>query len=220
MGIKDNPIMRPGLAAVIVDQERHMKSMIYDVIDRRIIIAQTVPPLTKFSLKQRVILTFLVRTDGLPSRYGINAEVTDIIKDYELVSTTVFAIGLLQKGEIEKYDLRFDFRTRPPAASGIEIVWRKKALNIIDISLGGMKFSYREDDCPAVNVEIKLTMEIDGLQIPVSAMVQRVTTPSPNDSNVHHVQVQFTAGRQMYEQPLMRKTIEIQRKLIADGMLL
>ncbi len=218
---KDNSVtIRPGLAAVIVAQERYMKSMIYDVADRRIIIAQTVPPLTKFSLKQRIVITFLVRTDGIFIRYGVNAEVTDILKDYQLAQATVIAIGLLQRGDVIKYDLRRDFRIRPPASSGIEIVWRKRALNIIDISLGGIKFSCRGDDFPAANMEIELTMVIDGSQIPVSAMVQGVTTPSSNDSDMHHVRVQFTTGRQVYEQPLMRKMIEIQRSLIADGMLL
>jgi hypothetical protein len=197
-----------------------MKSMIYDVADRRIVIAQTAPPLTRFSLKQRIVLTFLVRTDGIFIRYGVNAEVTDILKDYQLARAAVIAIGLLQRGDVIKYDLRRDFRVRPPASSGIEIVWRRRALNIIDVSLGGIKFSCRGDDFPAANMEIMLTMAIDESQISVSAIVLGVTTPSSSAPDVHHVRAQFTTDRQAYEQPLMRKMIEIQRKLIADGMLL
>jgi hypothetical protein len=216
----DNSMIRPGLAADVVDKNRHMKSMIYEVIDRRVIIAQTAPPLTKFSLKHQIILTFLVRTGGSPQRYGVNAEVMEIIMEYDLASTTVVAIGLLQKGGIEKYDLRSDFRVPLPVGSGIDVSWNRRPLHVIDLSLGGVKFSYRGDDFPAVNKEIKLAVSIDGQVLYLSAMVLGVTTPASQDPDVHHVRVMFTSSRSAYEQHFMKKMIDIQRRLIAEGKLL
>jgi hypothetical protein len=216
---KSDLIIRPGLATDIVDQKRHLKSMIYDVIERRIIIAQTVPPLTKFNLKKRIVLTFLVKEDGHHVRYGVYAEVTDFIQNYELASADVMAVGLAQKTGIAPYDLRSDFRVRLPAGSGIDIQWNAHLLNIINISLGGAMFSYRGSDLPGIGGELKIALIIDEYFFKLSAMVLGVTTPIVHDPEMRFVRVKFVGSGREHKQPLMKKLLDIQRKLICEGKL-
>jgi hypothetical protein len=201
----------------IIDQTRLMKSMIYDVINRRIIIAQTTPPLTQYNLNWEISLTFLVNKDGQPVRYGVQAKVTDFITNYKLASSDVTAVGLEQKTRLHTYDLRLDYRVRPPADSNISIEQKGQRLNIIDISAGGFQFSYRGKDAPKVKEELKITLIIDESFFKISAKVLRLTTNVSNDPNLHYVGAKFTGGSRDYERYLMRKILEIQRKLITDG---
>jgi hypothetical protein len=211
--------IRPGLSIDIVDQSRHMKSLIYDVINRRIIIAQTTPPLTKHNLNRDISLTFLVRKDGQPVRYGVQAKVTDFINNYNLSSSEVTAVGLEQKTRLDIYNLRLDFRVRPPADSNLSIEWKGQRLNILDISVGGFQFSYRGEDAPEMNQEFKITVIIDEYFLELAAKVLRITAPVSHDPDLHYVGAKFMGNSRDYERHLMRKILEIQRKLLIEGKL-
>jgi hypothetical protein len=201
----------------IIDQGRRMKSMTYDRINRRIIIAQTTPPLTQYNLNREISLTFLVKKDGQPVRYGVQAKVTDFITNYKLASSEVTAVGLEQKTRLDTYDLRLDYRVRPPADSNISIERKGQRLNIIDISAGGFQFSYRGKDAPEVKEELKIALIIDKSFFKISAKVLRLMTNASHDPNLHYVGAKFMGGSRDYERYLMRKILEIQRKLITDG---
>jgi hypothetical protein len=211
--------IRPGLTLDIVDKERHMKSLIYDVINRRIIIAQTSPPLTKHYLNRELSLTFLVRKDGQPVRYGVQARVTDLIHNYRLASSEVEAVGLEQRTRLDTYNLRLDFRVRPPADSDLSIEWEGQKLNIIDISVGGFQFSYRGDDLPEIQEEFKITLVIDDYFLELGAKVLRIMSPVPHDPHLRYVGALFMGKSRDYERYLMRKVLDIQRKLLIDGKL-
>ncbi|MFA6413024.1 MAG: hypothetical protein WCW53_10040 [Syntrophales bacterium] len=211
--------IRPGLSLDVVDQNRHMKSLIYDVIDRRIIIAQTTPPLAKHNLNREVSLTFLMRKDGQPVRYGVQAKVTDFITNYKLSSSEVVAVGLEQKTRLDIYNLRLDFRVRPPADSNLSIEWKGQRLNIIDISVGGFQFSYRSKDVPEIYEEFKIALIIDEYFLELPVKVLRVTAPVAHDPDLHYVGAIFKGNSRDYERYLMRKILEIQRKLLIDGKL-
>jgi hypothetical protein len=211
--------IRPGLTLDIVDKERHMKSMIYDVINRRIIIAQTTPPLTKYNLNRDLSLTFLVKKEGQPIRYGVQARVTDLIPNYKLSSSEVAAVGLEQRTRIDTYNLRLDFRVRPPADSNLSIEWKGQSLNIIDISVGGFLFSYRGDNLPEIQEEFKITLVIDDYFLELGAKLLRVTRPVAHDPELYYLAVKFVGSSRDYERYLMKKILEIQRKLLIDGKL-
>ena len=210
--------IRPGMPLDIIDQSSHMKSMTYDVINRRIIIAQTTPPLTKYNLNREVFLTFLVKKDGQPTRYGVQAKVTDFITNYRLASSEVTAVGLEQKTRLDTYDLRLDYRVRPPADSNLSIERKGQRLNIIDISVGGFQFSYRGKDAPEMKEEFKIALIIDESFLRTPAKVLRLTT-NVSDPNLHYVGAKFMGGSRDYERSLTRKILEIQRKLIIEGKL-
>lgn len=211
--------LRPGLSIDIVDHERHMKSMIYDVINRRIVIAQTFPPLTNHDLSREISLTFLVRKDGQLIRYGLQAKVTDFITNYRLASSEVIAVGIEQKSRLDMYNLRLDFRVRPPKDSNLNIEWRGRKLNIIDISAGGFQFSHPGDDLPEMNEELKIALIIDEYYLKLAAKVLRVSAPTSQHSDLHYVGEKFVGNSRDYERYLMRKILEIQRKLLVEGKL-
>jgi hypothetical protein len=216
---KDRTLIRPGLNLDIVDKERHMKSLIYDIIGRRIIIAQTSPPLTKHSLNRELSLTFVVRNEGQPVRYGVQAKVTDFIASYRLASSEVEAVGLEQRTRLDTYNLRLDFRIRPPADSNLTIEWRGQRLNIIDVSVGGFQFSYRGDDLPEIHEEFKIALVIDDYFLELGAKVLRITSPLSHDPHLRYVGAVFMGKSRDYERYLMRKILDIQRKLLIDGKL-
>jgi len=201
----------------VVDQGRHMKSMIYDVINRRIIIAQTSPPLTKYSLNKEISLTFLLRKDGQPVRYGVQAKVTDFIRDYKLVSSEVMAVGLEQMVGQNVYDLRLDYRVRPPVDSNLRIECKGQRLNIIDMSVTGFQFSSRDKDEPKIGEELKISLIIDERILDLSAKILKITAPVSHDLTLHYLGAKFIGNSRDYEQYLMRKIIEIQRKLLVEG---
>jgi hypothetical protein len=212
-------LIRPGLTLDVVDKERHMKSLIYDVAERRIIIAQTSPSLTKHSLNRVMSLTFLVRKDGQSVRYGVEARLTDFITGYRLASSEVEAVGFEQKTRVDTYNLRLDFRVRPPADSNLSVELRGQRLNIIDISVGGFQFSYRGDDLPEIQEEFKITLVIDDYFLELGAKILRVTSPVPHDPHLRYVGATFMGKSRDYERYLMRKILDIQRKLLIDGKL-
>jgi hypothetical protein len=211
--------IRPGMLIDIIDQNRHMKSMIYDVINRRIIIAQPSPPLTKHSLNREISITFLVKKDGHPVRHEVRARVTDFITNYHLASSEVTAVGLEQKTGLGRYDLRMDYRVRPPADSNLGIARKGQRCNIIDISVGGFQFSHRGEDAPKMEEEFEIALMIDERTIKLSAKVSRITMPVSHDPDLLHVGAKFMGDSRNYERHLRRKILEIQRKLLAEGKL-
>lgn len=209
--------VRPGMPIDVVDLDRNMKSMIYDVIDRRIIIAQTAPPLTRYNLNKLISLTFLTKKDGKPFRYGVQAKVTDFISDYKLASSEVMAVGLEQKTRQNAYDLRMDYRVRPPVDSDLLIELKGERLNIIDLSVSGFQFSSRDKDEPKIGEEFKISLIIDGHLLELPAKILKMTVPASHDPTLHYLGAKFIGNSRDYEQSLMKKIIEIQRKLLVDG---
>jgi hypothetical protein len=150
----------------------------------------------------------------------VQAEVVDFIKNYALVSTSVMAVEVEQKNRIDIYDLRMDFRVRPPAGSDLCIEMKNQLLNVIDTSVGGFRFSYRGHDLPIPGQEIEIKLIVGGVCFNLSAVILGITAPAFHDPKIRIVRAEFTGSRRDYEQCLMKKIIEIQRKLLAAGRLL
>ena len=211
--------IRPGTSIHIVDQDSNMKSMVYDVIDRRIIIAQTSPPLTRRSINGEISISFVTKRSGQPIRYALRAVVTDFIAKYELASTTVLAVGLEQKTPLEVDTLRMDYRVRPPADSNISVAWKGQNLNIIDVSLGGLQFDYRGNDLPKMGEALKIILKIDDNSLELTANVIKITAPVSDELCIRYIGVKFVGSRRDYERYLTQKILEIQRGLLVDGKL-
>ena len=209
--------IRPGMPLDIVDADRHMKSMTYDVINKRIIIAQTVPPLTKYNLNKQISLTFVVKQNGHPVRYGVQAKVTGFEADYKLASSEVMAVGLEQTSKQSVYDLRLDYRVRPPADSNLRIEYKGEYLNIIDMSAGGFQFSIRDKDEPKIGEEFDISLIIDDHSLRLAAKAMKMAMPVSHDPALHYLGAKFIGNTRYYEQYLMKKILEIQRKLMVDG---
>jgi hypothetical protein len=111
----------------------------------RMIVAQTDPPISRTHLGKELFVTFLDRSDGQPRRFGFPAIVVEFIKEFELSSLLkVQALVLKKAGAFEEYNLRMFYRLEPPTDCGIRISVDGKGVNLIDISIGGAKFSHEK----------------------------------------------------------------------------
>ena len=210
-------LIRPGLPLDITDRDRHMKSIIYDAVDHRIIIAQTSPPLTKYNLNKEISLSFNITKGGQTVRYLVKALITDFIYNYKIASTDVIAVGLKQMTNPAPYDHKPDVRIHPPSDCNLAVEWKNRRVTIDDISAGGLQFIYRGRDLPLINQEILIKLIINGDRFNLAEEVLGITMPASHDSDLHHIRTKFTGDRRDYQRPLMKKIIEIQRSLIADG---
>jgi len=216
-------LIRPGLTIKVVidiDNLREMtdvrSSTIYNISGKQIIIAQTDPPILKSRLNQPVIITYLTREGGEPVRYGFHANITDFIKDYELMSSQkVNAVKVVQKNLPTVHNLRLFYRLEPPSNSGIEMYIYSNQANILDISLGGAKISHNRANRFDIGKPIKAIIVIDGREFQVDAMVLRTWAPEDPRmiSSLEFIALEFLSPGAEFKNILGRKIVDIQREL-------
>lgn len=217
--------LRPGMAIDMVlemsDPNRAMKTIIYDIIGRRIIIAQTTPPLLRSNLNERVRVSFIVKVKGIKdARLAFSATIIEFIPGYEMSSDqTVPAIALEQKTELEEIDRRMFFRIPPPLKSDITIMVRDEKAGIIDISLGGAKIIHSAGYELKPHEEIEMAIIMQGRRFNVRATVIR-TEQKFNPAKAKKVQitsVQFAADDRELSHALARMIMLMERQHLAKG---
>jgi hypothetical protein len=110
--------IKPGLPVKIVLDVDHIReksdvrnSIIFDINENMLIMAQTEPLILKSSINKTVLLTYLARENRNVVRYGFDADIFDLIMDYELsVDNKTKAIILIKKTDPVQHNLRFFFR--------------------------------------------------------------------------------------------------------------
>ena len=217
--------LRPGMAIDMVlemsDPNRAMKTIIYDVIGKRIIIAQTTPPLLRSNLDERVRVSFILKLKGIKdARLAFSATIIEFIPGYEMSShQTVPAIVLEQKTELEEIDRRMFFRIPPPLNSDITIMVRNERVGIIDISLGGAKIIHSTRYEPQLHEEIEMTIIMQRRRFNVKAKAIR-TEQRFNPVKAKKVQitsVQFAADDRELSHALARMIMMMERQHLAKG---
>lgn len=199
---------------------RMFKATVYDVLDRKIIISQCVPPLTDGHLGKTFVVTYCVREGGQTERYGCLAKVTNFTQDYEIASREqVETLVLERKSEPEQMNVRLSFRIRPTLDSSLSLYHRGSKLNLIDISLGGAQFSYDAVPSPKPNDTIRLKLKIDQNAFEVDARVVRSWLSSLAGWNrkINCVAVSFPTGNRNMERLLSNKIMMIERQRLAEG---
>jgi hypothetical protein len=164
--------LKAGMNAKIVmevDMARELiqvrNSIFYDVSGRTIVLAQTDPPLSQSIIGGEATITYLVKEKEGPVRYGFPIHINDIIDDYKLVSSQfVKAVVGTRTGEPIPYSIRMFFRVEPTSKSGLEMSVYEKKVNILDISLGGVKISHRRSLRLEEGAVVELYFDI-GLEI-------------------------------------------------------
>lgn len=118
------------------------KTSIQTVEEKRITLFQTVPPLDSALRNRTILMTF---SDGLKSaRSGCKAKVTDIGFRGD---GTQGAFIVVEKGEaIAAYDLRKYPRFNPGLFDDVRILYDESALEVTDISAGGVRGLCRTAD--------------------------------------------------------------------------
>jgi hypothetical protein len=159
--------IRPGLNVRIVTDIDVTKervfvkgSTVYDVQEPVIILAQTDPPILKSMLHKKAIVTYLIKKKDKAVRYGFAAELVEFI-DYSLNSgQQVKALLARRTGPEKPYSIRMSYRVGTTGRSKISMSVFRNRVNIIDISLGGAKFTYgsplvlESDDTAPIGLEI------------------------------------------------------------------
>lgn len=142
--------IRPGLSVRIVTDIDVMKerinaraSVVHDVQESEIILAQTDPPILKSRLHKELTVTYLTKEEGETVRYGFAAELVDLM-DYALSRENhAKALVVRRTGPDKPFNIRMSYRVRPTGHSDISLSVLGTEVTIIDISLGGVRFSYR-----------------------------------------------------------------------------
>lgn len=199
-----------------------LRSNVYDVMGKKMIIAQSSPSVLRSSIKKQIVVTYLVKQDDKPARFGFPATIDDLIYDYQISSgEKVAAILIVQEGGPRSFDARFHYRLKVPYSSDLMLSIRGEKVNLLDISLGGAMISGTTVSRFTLDERIKVTVDFDGQSHNLAAEVLRIWSPRPETG---HKELQLAALRflnppAMFEDALGKKIFSIERQLLADGLL-
>jgi hypothetical protein len=201
------------------------KALVYDVQDGRFIISQTSPPLYRRHIDARVNASYLV-SGGPPGkrrpiRMGIPATVREYLEAYPLSSSNLVpAFVLQQDGEPAEINLRIHYRVRPTARSELTLLANGVAVNLIDLSLGGTRFSHRKMEPPLEYGDVALTFQSGGKAYKMGGKIIRISHPETatgRSTDLEYVTVKFLGLNRDVEFFLGKKILMIERQLISEG---
>jgi hypothetical protein len=205
---------------IMKSRAHYMKALVYDLEKNKIIISQTSPALNSRFLKRRIMVTFLLSIERRVLRFGFPARLIDIITDYQIASgKNVEALIVEQYKDPEPVDFRMYFRVKPSSQSDINLFLKEEKVNLIDISLGGAKFTYPKTHLfrPGEEVMFKLIIGRDIYNL--DARVHEVWSPNDNmvNRNLQFVSVEFHNLNKQLEASLGQVIIDTERLLLSEG---
>ncbi len=213
--------IRPGLSVRIVTDIDVMKerilvkgSTVYDMQEPAIILAQTDPPILKSMLHKEVIVTYLIKEKDNAVRHGFTAELVEFI-DYSLSSgQQVKALVARRTGPEKPYSVRMSYRVGPTGRSNITMSVFANRVNIIDISLGGAKFSYSKPLVLKSDEIVSIGLEIGGKVYTLEAHILRTWHGDHEGArrDLWFASAEFVNRSQTTEQALLRKIHDIERE--------
>jgi hypothetical protein len=198
----------------------YMKALVYDYEGSDITISQTSPVLNRRFLNRWILVTFLASAENRVLRFGFPALLVDLITDYQIASNkNVEALILKQKGKPAQVDFRMHFRVRPPSQSDISLFFKEEKINLIDISLGGAKFTYPKTYLFTYGDAVKLKLVIGFSEFNVEARVRNISLPNDFSANksLQYVGVEFEHDDRKLDALLGKAIIGIERQLLSEG---
>ena len=205
---------------IMKSHAHYMKAVIYDFEEKKIIISQTSPALNRRFLKRRILVTFLVSIERRVLRFGFRARLADLIDNYQIESGKyVEALIVEQFNEPEPVDFRMYFRVRPGSQSGINLFLKEEKVNLIDISLGGAKFTYPKTYIfrPADTIQFKLIIGLTVFNLDARVREVWLPTDSKASRNLQFVSVEFFNLDKQLEASLSKVIIDTERQLLCEG---
>ncbi len=218
--------IKPGLSIRIVTEvdvtrERiHVKgSIIYDVKEGTAILAQTDPPILKSMLHKEVTITYLTKDKDVMVRHGFPARIVEFI-DYNLNSgQQVRALVVERTGNEQPYSIRMSYRVAPTGRSELTMTIYGTAINILDISLGGARFTYDKSLKLEPDAIVNASIEMDGRPYGLEARILR--TWYGDSEGVNHglrfASAEFVNMSKTVEYALSRKIHEVERESLHKG---
>lgn len=191
------------------------RATVHDIDDDKIILSQTFPPIATYNVGKRVKVTYLVTEKDGKARYAINASLREIIKDYRLSrSETTQAVILVPEPGEERFNLRRYFRLEPPPDSGITLSLNGDEANIVDISVGGAKFTHSKNRLLKPKQMVKLKLGVDEQGSDVEAEVVRTIPVSGRMARkLETVAVQFLNLDRNIKELFSKKIVNIERDM-------
>jgi hypothetical protein len=197
----------------------YMKALVYDCEGSIITTSQTSPALDRNFLGRQIIVTFLVKTERRIVRYGFPAKLNDLISNYRIASdSNVDALVIEQSAKPKQVDFRMYFRVKASSSSSISLTVKEGRVNLVDISLGGAKFTCPKHYLlhPADVIKINLSVGRNGFAL----MARVCDTKTPYDSSeIQHVSIQFEHDNKQLEALLGKAIIDMERQMLSEGKL-
>jgi len=198
----------------------YMKALVYDYEGRDITISQTSPVLSRRFLNRWILVTFLGNAEKRVLRFGFSAQLMNLLTDYQIASNkNVEALVLKQHGKPEQVDFRMHFRVKPPSQSDISLFLKEEKINLIDISLGGAKFTYPKSYLFLYGDTVKIRLIIGSTEFNLEARVRNVSLPHDFsvNKNLQYVGVEFEHDNRQLNAALGKAIIGIERQLLSEG---
>ena len=189
---------------------------VYDLDDQRIILSQTSPTTATYNnIGKEVKVTYLAKEKDSPARYCITGKLVEIVSDYKLPgSETGEALIIIRESGYERFNLRLYYRLKPPTDSGIVLFLNEEEVNIIDISIGGSKFTHRKDHPVKLKETLKLILQVNEQSLDVEAQVVRILPVSGRMARkLETVAVQFLNLDRKMKELLSKKIRDIEREM-------
>lgn len=195
------------------------ETIIYSVADTRIILSQTMPPLTDAQQGKRFLLTFLQKSKGPNPRCGFWAKLIGLLTDYELApSQLVPALVMARETDPTTYNLRMSYRIRPLLHGGLSIMLRGVEVNIVDISVGGVLISTTKSLALKPQDMIALIIRVDDRKLDLKGLVIRVWSSQSAFGAQQFASIQFFSNEAARESLLGRKILLMERERLAHGI--
>ena len=226
---KDTVRLESGMSIALVvesdmanDRSDIRRSIVYDIAEgNRIILSQTTPPIASYHLNRSMEVTFLNRSQGRPTRFGITAKLLEIVKEYKLYSDK-FVPALLMKCSMRgfsKVDLRMFYRVTPTPTHRIKFFLDGKELTLMELSLGNVCFIHGLDNPIDIGRYFKAQIEIDGSEYDVDIKIIRTwSNPDLRKNGLGYVAAQFMSPEKQLNFVLGGKVLEIERELLSRGL--
>ncbi len=198
----------------------HMRALVYDYKNNKVIISQTSPPLNRYFLNRRVIVSFLADSRKRLARFGFTAQIIDLSADYRIsANKSVEALVLKQLEKPHQIDFRMFFRVKLPSQSNINLYFQRQRVNLIDISLGGAKFSYPLTHVFRHGESVNFELIIDSKTFELKARVSNLSVPHDSTANnaLQYVGIEFEKGDRQLEGALGKAIIGIERQMLSEG---
>lgn len=219
--------IKPGMAVEFIYYSDYVKenvhilrSVIYDVADKKIIISQSSPTVLKSGLKKEIMMTYLGKSENKCVRFGFFATINDLLGQYEIGSgDRVAAIAVEQKTLPQPINIRMQYRLKVPSVSDFTLYLGGRKSHVIDISVGGVKVSLIGEVSLKSNDRIKLRLGFNNKAFDLDAEVLRIHSPETAryGDKVHFVSLKFVNVNKMLEQILSNHIFMIERQLLSEG---
>ncbi len=198
----------------------YMKAVVYDCDQDVITISQTSPALGQRFINRRIIITFLVTIENRILRFGIAGLLKRIVDNYTMSSgNAVEALLIHLLAEPEPTDFRMYFRVKPPSDANLSLFLKEQKVSLLDISIGGAKFTCPRNHLLKPGERIKLKLIIREESFDVDADIRNIQQPYTGitSRNLQYVSVQFRHDNSKMETLLGRAIIDIERNLLSKG---